>query len=65
MKWNEKTRHYEWGEINWDEFYAVIGGNGPCNRLRMKQRNDAHKNGQWVREAAIAFAEKRKKNKAA
>ncbi|HMU77858.1 MAG: 1,2-phenylacetyl-CoA epoxidase subunit A [Bacteroidetes bacterium] len=65
LKWNEKTRHYEWGEINWDEFYAVIGGNGPCNRLRMKQRNDAHKNGQWVREAAIAFAEKRKKNKAA
>ena len=65
LKWNEKTRHYEWGEINWDEFYAVIGGNCPCNRLRMKQRNDAHKNGQWVREAAIAFAEKRKKNKAA
>lgn len=65
LKWNEKTRHYEWGEINWDEFYAVIGGNGPCNRLRMKQRTDAHKNGQWVREAAIAFAEKRKKSKAA
>lgn len=65
LKWNEKTRHYEWGEINWDEFYAVIGGNGPCNRLRMKQRNDAHKNGKWVREAAIKFAEKRKKNKAA
>ncbi len=54
LKWNEKTRHYEWGEINWDEFYAVIGGNGPCNRLRMKQRTDAHKNGQWVREAANA-----------
>mgnify|MGYP003460587862 FL=1 len=65
LKWNEKTRHYEWGEINWDEFYAVIGGNGPCNRLRMKQRTDAHKNGQWVREAADAFAEKRKKSKAA
>lgn len=65
LKWNEKTRHYEWGEINWDEFYAVIGGNGPCNRLRMKQRTDAHKNGQWVREAANAFAEKRKKSKAA
>ncbi|HMR46647.1 MAG TPA: 1,2-phenylacetyl-CoA epoxidase subunit A [Bacteroidia bacterium] len=65
LKWNEKNRHYEWGEINWDEFYAVIGGNGPCNRLRMKQRTDAHKNGQWVREAAVAFAEKRKKSKAA
>ncbi|MEI2759580.1 MAG: 1,2-phenylacetyl-CoA epoxidase subunit PaaA [Bacteroidia bacterium] len=65
LKWNEKTRHYEWGEINWDEFYAVIGGNGPCNRLRMKQRTDAHKNGQWVREAAVTFAEKRKKSKAA
>ena len=65
LKGNEKTRHYEWGEINWDEFYAVIGGNGPCNRLRMKQRTDAHKNGQWVREAAVAFAEKRKKSKAA
>ncbi len=65
LKWNEKIRHYEWGEINWDEFYAVIGGNGPCNRLRMKQRTDAHKNGQWVREAAVAFAEKQKKSKAA
>ena len=65
LKWNEKTRHYEWGEINWDEFYAVIGGNGPCNRLRMKQRTDAHKNGQWVREAAVAFKKKKKKSKAA
>jgi ring-1,2-phenylacetyl-CoA epoxidase subunit PaaA len=65
LKWNEQTRHYDWGTINWDEFYAVINGNGPCNRLRMKQRTDAHKNGQWVREAAEAYAKKHKNAKAA
>jgi ring-1,2-phenylacetyl-CoA epoxidase subunit PaaA len=65
LKWNEETRHYEWGQINWDEFYAVIGGNGPCNRQRMKQRTDAHLNGRWVRDAAEAYAQKRKSSAAA
>jgi hypothetical protein len=48
--------------INWDEFFQVINGNGPCNKLRLKQRNDAHTNGQWVRDAAKAYAEKQKNN---
>ncbi len=62
LKWNEETRHYDFGEINWDEFFQVINGNGPCNKLRLKQRNDAHSNGQWVRDAAKAYAEKKKVN---
>jgi ring-1,2-phenylacetyl-CoA epoxidase subunit PaaA len=59
LKWDPETRHYEHGEINWDEFYAVISGNGPCNHERMKARIDAHENGKWVREAAEAYAKKR------
>ncbi|MFM1746023.1 MAG: hypothetical protein RLZZ630_1960 [Bacteroidota bacterium] len=65
LKWNPQTRHYEFGEINWDEFNQVISGNGPCNRLRMKQRRDAHENGRWVREAALAHAAKHAKSEAA
>jgi ring-1,2-phenylacetyl-CoA epoxidase subunit PaaA len=59
LKWNPETRHYEFGEINWAEFYQVINGNGPCNRLRLKQRRDAHTNGEWVREAARVHAAKK------
>ena len=62
LKWNEETRHYDFGEINWEEFFQVINGNGPCNKLRLKQRNDANANGQWVRDAAKAFAAKKKVN---
>jgi ring-1,2-phenylacetyl-CoA epoxidase subunit PaaA len=58
LKWNEKTRHYDHGEINWDEFYTVIGGNGPCNRERLRARVKADAEGQWVREAAEAYAQK-------
>jgi ring-1,2-phenylacetyl-CoA epoxidase subunit PaaA len=58
LKWNPQTRHYDFGEINWEEFNNVIKGNGPCNRLRLKQRRDAHENGAWVRSAALAYAEK-------
>ncbi len=58
LKWNEKTRHYEHGEINWEEFNAVISGNGPCNKQRMNQRIKAHEDGQWVRLAAEAYAAK-------
>lgn len=58
LKYNEQTRSYDSGEINWEEFYAVVGGNGPCNRQRMKARKDADVNGRWVREAALAYAGK-------
>jgi ring-1,2-phenylacetyl-CoA epoxidase subunit PaaA len=58
LKWNEETRHYEHGDINWDEFYNVIKGNGICNKDRLKTRNKAHDDGAWVRAAAEAFAKK-------
>lgn len=58
LKWNDKTRHYDHGEINWEEFNAVISGNGPCNKQRMNQRIKAHEEGKWVRQAAEAYAAK-------
>lgn len=66
LRFNEETRHYEFGEINWDEFYNVIKGNGICNKERLAVRNRAHADGAWVREAAEAYAKKKAdKNKAA
>ena len=59
LKWNEERGHYDFGEINWEEFYHVIAGNGPCNKERLKARNEAHEKGAWVREAANAYAAKR------
>ncbi|MFM6984677.1 MAG: 1,2-phenylacetyl-CoA epoxidase subunit PaaA, partial [Chitinophagaceae bacterium] len=61
LKWNEATGHYDFGTINWDEFNEVVAGNGPCNKQRLKARVDAWEQGAWVREAAVAFAEKRAK----
>ena len=58
LKWNESTQHYEFGEINWDEFNAVIAGKGPCNRERLAARRKAWEDGQWVRESAAVYAEK-------
>ena len=60
LKWNEERKHYDFGEINWDEFWSVVKGNGPCNKQRLVARNKAHDEGAWVREAAIAHADKRK-----
>lgn len=60
LKWNAARNHYDFGEINWDEFWNVVKGNGPCNQKRLDARRKAHEEGQWVREAAMAFAEKRK-----
>lgn len=66
LKWNEKKRHYDFGEIDWSEFWNVVKGNGPCNKQRLDARKKAWEEGEWVREAAAAFAEKRKaKQKAA
>lgn len=58
LKWNEETGHYEFGEINWDEFWQVVNGNGPCNKERLAARIKAHEEGEWVREAALAFSKK-------
>jgi len=59
LKWNEERGHYDFGDIDWEEFYQVIKGNGPCNRQRLRARVAAHENGAWVREAAMAHAAKR------
>ena len=64
LKWNEERGHYDFGDINWEEFWAVVNGNGPCNKLRLKSRKTAQEEGAWVREAAMAHAEKRAKKKA-
>jgi ring-1,2-phenylacetyl-CoA epoxidase subunit PaaA len=61
LVWNQERSHYDFGEINWKEFWEVVGGNGPCNKKRLKTRKKAYDDGAWVREAAWAFAEKRKK----
>ena len=63
LKWNEERKHYDFGEINWDEFWNVVKGNGPCNKQRLAARNKAHDEGAWVREAANAYAEKKANRK--
>lgn len=68
LKYNEQTKHYDFGEINWEEFWNVVKGNGPCNKQRLEARNKAHDEGAWVREAALAYTKKvgeRKKEVAA
>lgn len=60
LKWNEATGHYDFGAIDWDEFWNVVKGNGPCNRDRIRARVKAYEEGAWVREAALAYAEKQK-----
>ena len=61
LKWNDETGHHDFGEIDWDEFNDVLAGNGPCNEERLAVRNKAHDDGAWVREAAVAYAEKTKR----
>jgi ring-1,2-phenylacetyl-CoA epoxidase subunit PaaA len=60
LKWNEQTNHYDFGEIDWAEFWNVVKGNGPCNKQRLEARRKAWDEGAWVREAASAHAAKRK-----
>ena len=61
LKWNEERQHYDFGKINWDEFWQVVKGNGPCNTLRLEARRKAAEDGKWVMEAAAAYAEKKNK----
>jgi ring-1,2-phenylacetyl-CoA epoxidase subunit PaaA len=58
LKFDEATGHYTFGEIDWQEFIDVIAGNGPCNKQRIEKRRKAHSDGDWVREAAQAYASK-------
>lgn len=64
LKWNEETGHYSFGEIDWTEFNEVVKGNGPCNKERVAAKQKAWSEGEWVREAAVAYAEKQKEKAA-
>jgi ring-1,2-phenylacetyl-CoA epoxidase subunit PaaA len=64
LKWNEEKGMYDFGPIDWDEFWNVVKGNGPCNKQRLEARRNAHTEGAWVRDAASAYAEKRAKRAA-
>ncbi|MBL7691277.1 MAG: 1,2-phenylacetyl-CoA epoxidase subunit A [Flavipsychrobacter sp.] len=61
LKWNEARGHYDHGPIDWNEFYNVINGNGPCNKQRMDHHKRVHAEGAWVREAAEAYRAKKEK----
>ncbi len=60
LRWNEERGHYDFGPIDWDEFWNVVNGNGPCNRQRLRTRVEAHEEGEWVREAASVYADKKR-----
>lgn len=59
LQWNEERKHYDFGSIDWEEFWQVVKGNGPCNKQRLEARRNAWEEGQWVREAAAAHAAKK------
>lgn len=56
LRWNPRRGHYDFGEIAWEEFWAVVKGNGPMNRERIAHKRAAWEDGAWVREAAAAYA---------
>ena len=58
LRWNEERGQYDFGAIDWSEFWQVVGGEGPCNRERLSARVNAWQAGTWVREAAMAHAQK-------
>ena len=64
LGWNPERGHYDFGEIDWDEFWAVISGDGMCNRQRLERHRKAHEEGEWVREAMHAYEQKRRARQA-
>ena len=60
LRWEEETKHWRFGAIDWDEFWRVVKGGGPMNRERLADRREAHEGGRWVREAAAAHEAKRR-----
>ncbi|MGQ0833763.1 MAG: 1,2-phenylacetyl-CoA epoxidase subunit PaaA [Gammaproteobacteria bacterium] len=60
LRWDETGQHFRFGAIDWAEFQRVLKGNGPCNRERLAARRKAHEDGRWVREAALAYADKQR-----
>ena len=63
LKWNEDRGHYDFGEMDWEEFWNVVNGNGPCNKQRLAHHKEAHDEGEWVRKAAQEYAKKQEKTK--
>ena len=63
LKWNDEKGQYDFGPIDWDEFWRVVKGGGPCNKERLAARVKAHDDGKWVRDAAVAYAEKSRGSK--
>ena len=61
LKWNEERGHYDFGQIDWDEFWGVVKGNGPMNRERLEHKVAAWEENAWVREAALAYEAKQRK----
>lgn len=62
LRFDEASGHWRHGPIDWAEFKRVVAGNGPCNRERLAARRKAHDEGAWVREAAVAYAEKQRQH---
>jgi ring-1,2-phenylacetyl-CoA epoxidase subunit PaaA len=65
LRWDEEAKCHRFGAIDWREFNEVLKGFGPCNRERLEARRDAHAEGAWVREAAMAYADKQQRRAAA
>ncbi len=64
LKWNDEKGHYDFGSIDWNEFWDVVKGNGLMNEKRLKDRNEAWDEGKWVRDAASAYANKQAEKRA-
>jgi len=64
LRWDDAIGHYRFGTIDWAEFEEVLKGHGPCNRERLEARRQAHADGAWVREAAVAYAAKQRQRAA-
>jgi len=65
LRWNVETGHYDFGAIDWSEFYNILKGNGPCNRDRLRTRVEAYEQGAWFRDALVAHADKHRETPAA
>jgi ring-1,2-phenylacetyl-CoA epoxidase subunit PaaA len=64
LSWNEERGHYDFGDIDWEEFWRVVSGNGPCNRQRLAHHIKAQEDGAWVRAAMHAYKEKQQTGRA-
>jgi len=64
LQWNAEKNGHDFGEIDWEEFWRVVKGHGQCNKQRLDARRKAHEDGAWVRDAAMAYAEKRAQREA-